>query len=253
MCPINEDVSRISKDFAGNLLNSGAKAVLLTGSWARDDATAESDVDLLAIGSGPDYRLYRVDHYLVSISHITVEDVRTAFGSPGEAGWVIPGWCTAKILLDPADIAAQLIEEAQSWTWDVVGDEICDSWVAEEITGYAEEVHKLIYLSRDHRRTGAAIQRYLLAARMARIAAVHRRLLYQSENTLWDLVAEEMGSTWTTAQHRAFGIHDETFEDTIAASLQLYFLTAQAIRHLLTDRQFDVVRHACALAGHTLD
>ena len=60
--------------------------------------------------------------------------------------------------------------------------------MAEVVTGYAEEVHKLAAALRNGNRPLAAVQRSLLA--------VHRRILYGSENRLWDLASGVMGEEW---------------------------------------------------------
>ena len=53
-----------------------------------------------------------------------------------------------------------------------------------------------------HRAT-AAVQRSILAIRPAQILAVHRRILYGSENRLWDLAADVMGEEWRLTQSAA--------------------------------------------------
>ncbi|HEV2745545.1 MAG TPA: hypothetical protein VGV91_20495 [Rubrobacter sp.] len=74
--------------------------------------------------------------------------------------------------------------------------------MAEEITSLAEEVHKLVAALRDGHRTVAAVQRSVLALRPAQVLGVHRRILYGSENRLWDLVADAMGEVAPDAIRR---------------------------------------------------
>lgn len=68
-----------------------------------------------------------------------------------------------------------------------------ERWVAEELTSYAEEVHKLVGNLQLKRKSAAAVQRSLLAIYMSPILAVHHRILYNTENQLWDLVSKRMG------------------------------------------------------------
>ena len=96
---------------------------------------------------------------------------------------------------------ASLIEEARAWSWGPI-ERRCDEWVAEQVTGYAEEVHKLVAALRNGNRPLAAVQRSLLA--------VHRRVLYGSENRLWDLVADAMGEGWSRTQSAALGLGGES-------------------------------------------
>jgi hypothetical protein len=104
----------------------------------------------------------------------------------------VPGWREALVMYDADGLATSLIEEVRAWTWGPL-ERRCDRWVAEETTGYAEEVHKLAPALRNGNRPLAAVQRSLLAVHLAPVVAVHRRILYGSENHLWDLVSGAMG------------------------------------------------------------
>ncbi len=125
------------------------------------------------------------------------------------------------ILHDPKGFARDLQREARAWTWSALS-KTCDSWVAEQIVGYAEEVHKLVGNLELGRPRAAAVQRCLLALRIAPIFAVHHRFLYDTENCLWDLVASKMGQPWARVQDRAPGLGGEDSEDTCNAALELY-------------------------------
>jgi hypothetical protein len=84
---------------------------------------------------------------------------------------------------------------------------------------------------------------------MAPILAVHHRILYETENKLWDLVSKRMGARWAQWQSAALGEGDQSFDETCNAALQLYVATAQEVSHLLDQRQKEVVAHACEIAG----
>jgi len=241
-------ILRLAHELARSLVAQGAEAVVLTGSHARGDATPESDVDLIAVGDGPPAVLVRRDGYLWSIAWQTAAACREGFRDPAVAGTVVPGWRHAVILVDRTGIAAALQAEARVWRWESIATR-ADAWVAEQVTGFAEEVHKLVNsLAADERWT-AAVQRSLLALRMAPILAVHHRLLYETENRLWDLIAERMGPEWRALQVAAFAENGESLEESCAAALALYARTAGETRHLLTAEQEAVVAYACRLAA----
>ena len=65
---MQQDVLSLCRRIADDLTANGARAVVLVGSHARSAATPESDVDLLAIGSGPGYQLSRREGRLISLS-----------------------------------------------------------------------------------------------------------------------------------------------------------------------------------------
>ncbi len=230
-------------------MGEGAEAIVLVGSNARGDAGPDSDVDLLAVGPQTfSFRLERRDGLLVSVSSRPPEAYRRALADPGSVGTVVPGWREAGVLHDPEGTAGALIEEAKAWSWGALGRR-CDGWVAEEITSLAEEVHKLVVALRAGRRATAAVQRSVLAIRLAQVLAVYRRILYGSENHLWDLMGDTMGEEWRQAQSAAFGLAGEPFEETCQAALRLYGLAVAEARSLLDGRQRRVVNHALELGG----
>jgi hypothetical protein len=87
---------------------------------------------------------------------------------------------------------------------------------------------------------------------MGRVLAAHHRLLYDTENQLWDLVSARMGPTWTRLQSAALGEKGQNFEETCRAALQLYVLAAQEVRSLLNAQERQVVNHACKIANDSL-
>lgn len=238
-----------AREVADELAVRGAEAVVLVGSHARGDAGPGSDVDVLAIGPREfSFRLERRGEFLLSASSCPARAYRAELTDPGSFCAAVPGWREAVVLYDPAGIAGSLIEDAKAWTWEPLAER-CDRWVAEKVTSFAEEVHKLVAALRREDVTTAAVQRSLLSMRLAPILAVHHRILYGSENALWDLVGSAMGEEWRRTQSSALGLDDEPFEETCRAALKLYGLAANEVNHLFDDRQERVVSKACELAN----
>jgi predicted nucleotidyltransferase len=245
---IRKEVLKVAHAVSERLACEGAEAVVVFGSQVREDAYKESDIDVHAIGIGPSYRLERFQGFLVSVSWATSRKHQRAFKEPDEVGGIIPAWRNALILYDPQRIGEKIKENALKWQWAQLGDR-ADRWVAEELTGWAEEVHRLIGNLQLKRRSAASVQRSVLAIHMAKVLSVHHRILYDSENRLWDSVSAKMGKQWANAQSTALGEHGESFEDTCNAALQLFSLAAQEVMHLLDKRQIQVVTYACKIAG----
>ncbi len=205
-----------------------------------------------AIGHGPSYRLERRVERLISISWLPLEKEHERLRDPAMVGVAVPGWRSAIILHDPSGVATALQAEARAWTWETIGDVRCDAYVADGVTGLAEEVYKLVVSLQAGSTWTAAVQRSVLALRLPVYLAVHHRILYETENRLWDHVAARMGERWTRAQEKAFGVGDEGFTETCYASLELYALAASEVLHLLDARRRAVVAGACAVAGRPL-
>lgn len=242
-----EDALRVSKTIAQELLEEGATAVYLTGSWARGDAHRESDLDIRVIGSKDDDSVYRRDGFLVARKWGSKESQRDALEDPAEVGSVVPGWKSAIILEDPDGVAEGLKREAGSWSWSRVEDK-CDDWVAQEFVGYSEEIHTLYSNLDQGNETAAAVTRSTLSVKLPAILSVHLRILYETEKEMWDLVAEEMGEPYRSIQARALGENDEGFAETCRAVFELYEVASRKVMPILSDGDRDVVEHACGLA-----
>jgi predicted nucleotidyltransferase len=242
------DARQLAGRLVPELVGEGAVAVVMTGSYARGNATDLSDLDLMVVGDGPAYALDVRDGVLVAQSWASEDAHRARLRSPPEVGSSVLGWREAVVLHDPEGVAAELKRHAVGWGWEQL-DPGCDEWVAEELVGFAEEVLKLAAALHSGHTLTAAVQRDLLALRLAPILAVHHRLLYGSENVVWEQVGGRMGEEWQRAQAVAFSTGGESLELSCAASLRLFRLAIDCVAALLDDRQSAVVRHALAAAA----
>jgi hypothetical protein len=239
------EIARIVSD---EMVEAGAIAVVLAGSYARGEASARSDLDLYAIGTGPGYQLHLHHGTLVSTSWRTLDEEQDAFRNPALAGAAVPGWRTAMILHDPHGVAAILKERAGCWTWDEIGDGCIDAWVAEELTGLAEEVYKLVSMLEAGNLQAAAVQRSVIALRVPMILATHLRILYDTENVLWTLVAERLGPEWARTQATALGVMNRPIQETCHAALMLFAEACHQVGSVFDERQRKVVNAAISVA-----
>ncbi|GAB4050938.1 nucleotidyltransferase family protein [Catellatospora paridis] len=222
--------------------------VVLVGSHARGTATAESDVDLLVLGQGPEYLLEVIGERLVALSWRTPQEQRRRFAAPASAVAEVPAWRAGVVVQDAEGIAAGLRAQALAFTWKALAAQ-ADEWVAEQVTGLAEEAHKVAAALRTGRARMAAVQRNVLVLRLPMVLAVHLGLLYDSENEVWDLVAAAAGGAWADLQDAALGLRDLPPDDACRAALALYRDAAARVGGLLDPRQAAVVARAVALTG----
>lgn len=241
----------IAQACARELVVAGARAVVLVGSHARGDAHAESDIDLHAIGDGPRYQLVRREPFLVSRSWRTEEQHRGSFDDVDEVGGAVPAWRSAVLLHDPDAIASALQLEARAWTWSRIGDDRINAWVADAVYGFAEEVHKLVAARVAGKTTLAGVQRSVLALRLAAPLSVHHRLLFDSENVLWEQVNDAMGVEWAMAQHTALGVTAASFDESCDAALRMFAIACAAAWDHMDDAQRAVASNALTLIARS--
>lgn len=248
---LDPKLRKAAQEVARGLADKRAQAVLLVGSFQRGDAHVESDVDLIVIGRGPGYRLERHAQYLFSISWRTLMQMRRVLDTPAEAAGAVLGWRQALVLHDPHGVGRSMRAEAKAWTWARVQKK-CDSWVAEQITGYAEDIQKLLGSLQLKRPLVAAAYRCVLAFYLNEIMAVHHRILYDGDHDLFEKVGEAMGARWRVLQATASGVTSGTLEQSAHAAMEMYSLAASRVRHLLDERQSAIAAHACEVAGFPL-
>jgi len=246
------EVLRFARGLANEFDPKGRSAVVLAGSWARGEAREASDIDLWVIGRRKGDVILERGGRQVSVRYGTVAGDRREMRTPTRLGGVVPGWRNAMVLRDPNGAAAQLRSEARKFRWSSVR-RVCDTYVAEQLVGWAQHVAKLLRAMETGERETASVQRGLLANRMAFLRALELEYLWGTENGLWERVGERAGPEFRTAQRAALGIAGETWREACEAALRLYSLTAQANLALLQGERRRIVEEACRRAGYPID
>ena len=165
----------------------GAVSLVIVGSWSRGTPGPLSDLDVICLGDGPEYELEADGQTLVAWAWRSFDDQRKRFELPEVGALEAAAWREARIVFDHHDQAFHLQQLAVTWTWDRIGDS-ADRWLAEEFSGLAEEMHKILAASSAGRQRLALIQIRYVAIRLHWLAAVHLRHEAESENDLWDVV-----------------------------------------------------------------
>lgn len=239
---------RMARTLAGEFAREGARAVVLSGSWARKEAHRYSDLDLWVLGhSGRPSFTWR-GPFLVSVSHINPASERRKFLEPPHTGELLGAWLSAVPLYDPHGDARRLKEYAKGFRWERVAQR-CDRWVARSIVRWGEEAVKVVGSMARGEPDTAAVCRNLLAESLAFVLAVYRRTIWTTDNGLWERLGRDMGPEWRSAQRRALVLGRETLEESARAALELYALTAAHVRSVLRPKDRATVERVCAIVG----
>jgi predicted nucleotidyltransferase len=238
---MDPEIQSLTTEMSKRLVDQGAQATLLTGSHARGTARPDSDVDLVAVGEGPEGWMELRGGRLVSVYWWSAEEVRRRLVDPEKALLAVRAWRDGVVLDDPTGVGAELQREAHDWTWERI-DREADAWVAEKLVVWSEYARKLIGAVDDGRLLDAAAIRAQLTVQLAEIFAVHRRLSEESENGFWETVAEAGGQHWRSTLERALRNGDDA--DATAAAIDLVRILVTETEDLLDDRQRAVIDYA---------
>jgi hypothetical protein len=232
--------------------------IALGGSYARGQAHAYSDVDILHLVTTlpPENKRYILKYQsgpLISVSAKTVAAEREKLSQPEKAIWAVPGLRQLRILLDNDGSLAQLQQEARAFTWEPL-QAAADEYASRLVVGNAEEAHKVLggLVTRDE---SAALHAVLgLYLGMAQAFSVQRGILIHTENAYFRLVQDVAGrdSAWTRYFRLAVGLDAGPPEQPPAeargiAALQLYRETARMLRSILQREHAEVVDGTLAL------
>ena len=238
-------MNRVARGLVRDFSKGGSRAVLLSGSWARHEARRHSDIDLWVLGRAGQPSFSWHEPFLVSISRISPVTERRRFLEPPHTGEILGAWRTARILYDPHGEARRLRDYAEHFRWERVGRR-CDRWVARSVVSWGEGAVKLVSsLARGERDT-AAVQRNLLAESLTFVLAVHRRIVWFTDNGLWERLGRTEGAEWWDAQQLALGLRDESLWESSMGALDLYRLTVERVRSVLKDDELTTVEHVCS-------
>jgi len=235
----------------------------IVGSYSRGQESKYSDVDFdIFVSKVPDnpydrYTLRYWDGKLVSLKYTLLDDERSALTNPRRAIWAVPGLRGMKIVLDKDGSLTALQQAAHVFDWSSL-QSAANEYAAEEVTGCAEEVHKILNgLARGHEST-VLYATWGLVNGMLSAVAVQRGLMIVSENRYFDLIQDSVGrnSQWTRAFRAAWGLDPNAsqYQSRGTAALMLYRLTAAMFDELIPEKHRDVVNttmHLIREAGYS--
>ncbi len=229
--------------------------LLLTGSYAREEATRYSDVDILrffeekAGVAERSYKLQMLGKKLISVTDTTVGSKRKQLKTPAHCFYAVPGIRQSQILLDKRSELKTLKQEADTFNWESIAD-AADEYSSDLLMGSAEGVTKILggLTINDWSTIFTGSMEIVLTLPVA--FAVFKRLLFESENAFFEGVIAAAGadSDWSRAFRCCAGIECRNRSDDIITergigSLELYMLTERLLKQIIRAKHSEVITH----------
>lgn len=207
------------------MAEEGVRAVFLTGSHARGEADAWSDLDLAVLVTEDRFARDTVSYRegrLVSVERRTVAGRGRAFTEPEVALWNLEALRTGRMLHDPDGVFAALQARAQAFAWTEVEDQ-AHRHAGQLVAGMAEEVHKVVggLHAGDGSKVGYAAAGLTFALGTA--ALLSTGTLIPTENRYLALAQGAWADpAWRGAYGTLAGLTDETWPGRGRAGLRAY-------------------------------
>lgn len=219
------------------LVDDNTLAIGLTGSHARGDANAHSDIDLWHfVNEVPDdpraaYMLSVVEGWLVSVSVRKLADEAALMHEPRTAIDVVPGFRQMRVLHDPQNALARVIGEARNFPWDSLRAAAADQ-ASYELAGNAEEIGKLLAALEQDDDEMALFWLHAMIFGLLNATTLGLGLPVETENTQTRQLQKAVGvdSAWSQALREALGIPPAPAAPRVRAGLRLYRETASLLQ-----------------------
>jgi hypothetical protein len=189
---------------------------------------------------------------MVCVKFSTTAEERRELRNPGRLDGAVPGWRNAKVLRDPNGVAARLQSEARRFRWQPLR-KARDAYIADLLTGLAEEVAKLLRALETGEQETASVQRNLLANRLAFLWLLSQENLWETENGLWEAAGRTSGAQFRSMQRAALGTDQPRWRASCEAALRLYSLTARSSLSKLRGEKRRIVLGTCRRAGYPVE
>lgn len=208
-----DTVEPLSDDYLNALVveldNDEIVGIIFGGSYARNEATPFSDVDIACFVPDsmkpPPKRFNYRDGRLLSIGYRTVADTRRELARPERAIFIVTGF--RRVLLDKDGSVRRLMREIETFKFGPL-QEGANRYASFGMMLAAEQVHKILseIFKRDDLALSYAISK--LFSWLTEAVAVQRGILMKNDSTYYRQVQEAAGleSAWTRYHRLAAGV-----------------------------------------------
>jgi len=212
-------------------------AIVLMGSFARNDAGTFSDVDIVRFHRRNETRkaestTYFIRGALVVVSDIIPSQIEDWFTKPEQVTTCIAGLRSARTLRDEDGYFRAIQARAHQFVWDEAMQQKADTYASSQMVGWIEEVHKGLEGLRRSDNGRLINARHGLSWGLTDVMRVQKGILISGDNSSYLAVAAALGerSEWVRLSRKSFAIDgDVSLRDQVRAGLKLYVLTAEQL------------------------
>ncbi|MGO4302322.1 nucleotidyltransferase domain-containing protein [Cupriavidus sp. RAF12] len=209
--------------------------LLLTGSFAKGNATPHSDVDLIVSSADIQdggQRIFRHCGRLVNLKIQSRETLASVLVDPQSACRYLTALTYSVPLIDRDGFLQDLLDKARNfdWTPELIYSAHRDA--AAELIAWLEEVHKGI-AGLELGDSGRLLQAvHGCSWGMLRVVQLHLRVLEGGDNTVVDDVMAAVGAAaeWPTLLRTAIGLTGASLSDRVEAGLELFCATSELVQ-----------------------
>jgi Nucleotidyltransferase domain len=224
----------------------------LGGSYARNEATQFSDIDIACfvpdLMKPPPKRFIYRDGRLLSVGYSTVAEIRGELARSERAIFIATGF--RRVLLDKDGSVSRLMREIETFNWGPL-QEAANSYTSFGMMLAAEQVHKILseILKSDDLALSYAASKLL--SWLTEGVAVQRGVLVKNDSTYYRQVQESVGldSQWARYHRLAAGVDASPGDDTAVrtrgiAALCLYRETVALLRTAMRADHLQITEQA---------
>jgi predicted nucleotidyltransferase len=229
------------------------QALVLMGSYARNETGPNSDVDLIRfVTTGTklsDNRTYLHEKkVLINLSTIEPDEYEKWFTDPYEATKWIGGLRIARALIDREDFFTNGLQvRARNFVWDLRIQSHANIEASRRMVGWCEEANKGLEGLRRHNDIGRLLNAcHGLTWGLSEVIQIQRGVLVSSDNNVFNEVELALGEDTQMIQLRriAFGLIENcTLRQRVIAGLQLFVLLVEQMIDVWQADDAKIIEH----------
>jgi predicted nucleotidyltransferase len=236
------------------------QALILMGSYARNEAGPNSDIDLVRfVKSGTKLsddgtHLYE-KKILINISTVEPDEYEKWFTEPYEATKWIAGLRIARALIDRENFFIDGLQiRAHNFIWDMTIQSRANIDASHRMVGWCEELHKGLEGLRRINDIGRLLNAiHGLSWGLSEVIQIQRGVLVSSDNNVFNEVELALGDNIRMIELRriTFGIvGNYTLRERVSAGLQFYVLLAEEMKNVWQINDIDIIEYTVEQIRH---